>query len=85
MRTLDVSAREFLQQALLPVLVPASLMVMLLYGLMWILEPSSFVAVGCTAMAALITYTVVYTSFFIGSAERELFLGVIAKLAGGGS
>jgi O-antigen/teichoic acid export membrane protein len=82
MRTLGVTARALLQQALLPVLVPAVAMMGLLYGIVWILQPRGLIPVGCTAMAGLAAYAVAYVGFCAGAAERKLLRSFVAKMAG---
>jgi hypothetical protein len=82
MRILGVSARELLKEVLLPALVPGLLTVGVLYGIVWALEPSGIIPVGCTAMAGLAAYTIVYIGFFAGDSERQLLRSLVTKMTG---
>jgi O-antigen/teichoic acid export membrane protein len=82
LRILQITLPELLRQALLPALLPALPMMFLLHGMRWTLEPTAIFPVGCTAMAGLAAYAIVYMSFCSGDPERQLLRSLMARITG---
>ena len=80
MRVLQISLREMLAKSLLPVLWPFLMTVGLLQTLLWKIQPSGLISVGCTAVAGLAAFFAIYLPFFSGDAERRFVGNAIAAL-----
>jgi O-antigen/teichoic acid export membrane protein len=81
-RVLRVPVPELLKQVLVPVLAPALLMIVFLYGITRTMEPSGLFSTAGIAMSGLALYSFIYISFFAGEAERELLRNLLAKATG---
>ena len=79
MRTVNVSIHELFKEALVPAFVPALPMVVVLYGLARSIEPTGLIAVGTTAATGMITYAIVYFTFFAGEHEQQLIRRIIYR------
>jgi O-antigen/teichoic acid export membrane protein len=79
---IGVPIRKWLREALCPALGPAVLMLGVLYGVGWVMEPSGLVTVGSTAIVGLASYAIAYVIFSAGDPERQMLGNLAAQLSG---
>jgi O-antigen/teichoic acid export membrane protein len=81
-RVIGVRLLDLLTNAFAPALLPALPMVSAVALMNWTLEPSSVLHVGCTAVAGLTIYAIVYLSFSAADTERKLLRGAARHALG---
>jgi hypothetical protein len=79
-RVLGIRWLDYLNQALLPALVPVVPMTAVIYGVGRFVEPAGIVSTGAAAAAALVTYAAAYLAFGAGDPERQLVRGALANM-----
>jgi O-antigen/teichoic acid export membrane protein len=80
LRLLDIRWLDFLNQALLPGLVPVLPMTAVIYGMDRFVPTSGIMSISVIAAAALLTYAAAYLVFGAGDPEKRLLRGILANL-----
>jgi O-antigen/teichoic acid export membrane protein len=83
LRLLDIRWLDFLNQALLPGLVPVLPMTAVIYGMDRFFSTSGIMSISIIAAAALLTYAAAYLVFGAGDPEKRLLWGILANLRSG--
>jgi hypothetical protein len=79
-RTIGVSARALLEEALLPVLFPAASLAIVLFLLQRAIEPTSLLVIAAEAGIGGLAYLAVYLATGAEELEREMYRTIVSSM-----